>query len=105
MTTAAQARRCRTARWLDGSVRRDDRPTLAELTLGGYRVLLGDRDPVDVVEIARRLGVKAVTVRAWRARPATNFPPPRWAAAGGLWDWTEDILPWAKATGRWKTKE
>jgi len=51
-------------------------------------------DPVGAADIAERLGVKPVTVRAWQAR-RTNFPKPRWQVNGqATWDWA-DVRNWA----------
>ena len=55
--------------------------------------------PVGGKEVADRLGVKRETVAMWKLRGL--LPPPRWTISGeDAWDWTEDIEPWAKRTGR-----
>lgn len=59
-------------------------------------------DPVGTVEIAERLGVTRSTVDKWRLRDL-GFPSPRWTVGGRpAWDYTTDVLPWAKETGRLK---
>ncbi len=57
-----------------------------------------DVDPVGMVEIAERLGVRQQTVAMWKYRGL--LPPPRWTVSRlPAWDWA-DILKWAKETGR-----
>ena len=56
-------------------------------------------DPVGTVEIAKRLGVARRTVDQWRQRK-TGFPEPRWSVGGRpAWNYDE-VLAWAKETGR-----
>lgn len=55
-------------------------------------------DPVGVLEIAERLGVKRQTARMWRTRKL--LPPPDYVVSGlPGWEWGT-ILAWAEATGR-----
>jgi hypothetical protein len=55
-------------------------------------------DPVGVVDIASRLGVKRQTVAVWKVRGL--LPPPDWErGAGPLWEWST-IHEWALETGR-----
>lgn len=54
--------------------------------------------PLGIPEIAQLLEVKRATVDRWRARAI--FPDPAMVVAGTpLW-WRDDVLEWAKATGR-----
>jgi len=56
-------------------------------------------DPVGLVEIAERLGVKRETANQWSWRGL--LPAPRWTVSGApAWDWRLDIEPWARSTGR-----
>jgi hypothetical protein len=56
-------------------------------------------DPVGLIEIADRLGVRRQTADMWRTRGV--LPEPRWVVGGRpAWDWTTDIVPWAKETSR-----
>lgn len=55
-------------------------------------------EPVGLLEIAERLGVKKQTAQMWRHRQL--LPPPRWTVSGQpAWAW-RDILTWAEETGR-----
>lgn len=55
-------------------------------------------EPVGLLEIAERLGVKRQTAQMWRHRKV--FPPPRWLVSGQpAWDWS-DVEKWARETGR-----
>lgn len=59
-----------------------------------------EADPVGLLEIAERLGVKRQTARMWRQRGV--LPAPRWLVSGlPAWDWP-DIARWARETGRTK---
>jgi len=56
-------------------------------------------EPVGGLEVATRLGVQRKTVAMWKFR--SLLPPARWTVSGqDAWDWTRDIEPWARATGR-----
>lgn len=56
-------------------------------------------EPVGALEIAGRLGVRRETVAQWKQRKL--LPPARWTVSGeDAWDWTLDIEPWARETGR-----
>lgn len=56
-------------------------------------------DPVGIPEIAARLNVARATVDQWRFREL--LPAPRWIVGGRpAWDWTADVEPWARQTGR-----
>lgn len=55
-------------------------------------------EPVGVLEIADRLGVKQQTVAMWKYRGL--LPEPKWVVSGSpAWDW-KDIERWADETGR-----
>ena len=55
--------------------------------------------PVGLSDIARHLRVKPTTPRMWQHRHL--MPEPRWRVSGApVWDWEQDILPWAEATNR-----
>ncbi len=55
-------------------------------------------DPVGLVEIAQRLGVKRQTAKDWKQRGL--LPPPPWTVSGSpAWDWSQ-IEKWARETGR-----
>lgn len=55
-------------------------------------------EPVGLAEIAEQLGVARATVDQWRARDL--LPEPRWTV-GGRPAWSlDDILRWARETGR-----
>ena len=55
-------------------------------------------EPVGLVEIAERLGVKPQTARMWRHREL--LPEPSWVVSGQpAWHWP-DIEAWARRTGR-----
>jgi predicted DNA-binding transcriptional regulator AlpA len=55
-------------------------------------------EPVGLIEIAERLGVKRATVDMWKLRGL--LPPAKWTVGGRpAWDWA-DIMAWAKETGR-----
>lgn len=55
-------------------------------------------DPVGVVDIAERMGVKQDTVSQWQFRKL--LPPPKWYVSRlPAWDW-KDIVKWAKESGR-----
>lgn len=58
----------------------------------------GKADPVGVLEIASRLGVKDRTVHQWQFRQI--MPPPDYASINGgkAWEW-KTILKWAGVTG------
>ena len=66
-------------------------------------------DPVGIVEIVDRLGISRATVDQWKLRYSAEkvagtslvpFPEPRWTVGGRpAWNWDE-IVAWAKATGR-----
>lgn len=63
--------------------------------------------PVAVSDIAVLLGVSVHTVNQWRKRAATAkqvepFPGPVGKVAGADYWWAEEILAWAKRTGRIK---
>lgn len=59
-------------------------------------------EPVGLAEIATRLGVEPQTARNWRTRGV--LPAPRWTVSGyPAWDWSRDIKPWARETGRLAT--
>ena len=59
-------------------------------------------EPVGAFEIAGRLGVRRETVATWKQR--NLLPPARWTVSGqDAWDWTLDIEPWARETGRMPT--
>lgn len=54
---------------------------------------------VGINEIAERLGVKRNAVDQWRHYKV--MPPAPWLISGHpVWDWEEDIVPWAIRTGR-----
>jgi hypothetical protein len=56
-------------------------------------------EPVGLLEIADRLGVKLQSAQNWRTRGV--LPPPRWTVSGHpAWSWRHDIEPWARETGR-----
>lgn len=59
-------------------------------------------DPVGLMEIAARLGVRPQTARNWRSRGTQELmPEPRWTISGiPVWDWVLDVEPWARATSR-----
>lgn len=58
-----------------------------------------DVEPVGIVEIVDRLGVKRGTVLAWRKR-GLGFPDPRWTVGGRpAWDW-RDVEAWARKMDR-----
>lgn len=63
-------------------------------------------EPVGLVEIAERLGVKRETAGMWHYRSQRGelpvpMPEPRWTVSGGpAWRWS-DIEKWARRTGRW----
>jgi hypothetical protein len=58
-------------------------------------------DIVGLNEIADRLGVERSTPDRWRYRGL--LPEPRLIVSGTpLWDWDNDIEPWARRTGRWR---
>ena len=55
-------------------------------------------DPVGVLEISERLGVKQRTVSMWKYREL--LPEPRWTVSGmPAWEW-RDIERWARKTDR-----
>lgn len=57
-----------------------------------------DVEPVGIVEIAARLGVKRQTVDVWKIRGV--LPAPRWLVGGRpCWLWS-DVERWAQETGR-----
>lgn len=56
-------------------------------------------DPVGLKEIAERLGVRQQTAKDWKWKGL--LPEPRWTVGGdAAWDWSADIEPWARRTGR-----
>lgn len=56
-------------------------------------------DVVGINEIADRIGKPRNTVKVWRHRGI--LPEERWSVSGiPAWDWTLDIVPWLKETGR-----
>lgn len=58
-------------------------------------------EPVGLLEIAERLGVRAQTARNWRTRGV--LPAPAWVVSGmPAWEWTT-IEEWARSTGRLST--
>jgi hypothetical protein len=58
-------------------------------------------DPVGLVEIASRLGLRRQTIAMWRMRHPDTFPTPRWTVSTlPAWDWRRDIVPWLIATDR-----
>lgn len=55
-------------------------------------------EPVGMIEIAERLGVRRQTVQQWRFRGL--LPDPAWTISGDpAWDWAV-IEHWARETGR-----
>jgi len=55
-------------------------------------------EPVGLVEIAQRLGVKRQTAAMWHYRGL--LPEPRWRVSGQpAWEWA-DIERWVTETGR-----
>lgn len=63
--------------------------------------------PVAVSDIAVLLGVTVNTVNAWRKRAAgakqvEPFPPASGKVAGTDYWWDDDVLAWARRTGRLK---
>lgn len=57
------------------------------------------QDPISTLEIAELLDVAKVTVRQWRARGL--FPEPAATISGTpLWP-KQQVVAWAKETGRW----
>lgn len=61
---------------------------------------MAEADPVGIVEIAERLGVRRATVDQWRYHETGGFPAPKWTVGGRpAWDWS-DIKRWAESTGR-----
>jgi predicted DNA-binding transcriptional regulator AlpA len=63
------------------------------------RCCLNHAEPVGLVEIAERLGIKRQTADQWRYI-GTTFPKQRWTVGGRpAWDWS-DIETWARETGR-----
>jgi uncharacterized protein YjcR len=66
-----------------------------------------DRRPVAVSDIAALLGVSVNTVNQWRKRAAWTtqvapMPPAAGKVAGIDYWWDDQILDWAKETGRLK---
>lgn len=66
-----------------------------------------DHKPVAVSDIAALLGVSVNTVNQWRKRAAgatkaIPFPPAVGKVAGIDYWWDDQILDWAKASGRLK---
>ena len=60
-------------------------------------------EPVGVVDIAKRLGVKQQTVAMWRYRGL--LPEAPWSVSSQpAWNWP-DIQRWAEATGRLRAEE
>jgi hypothetical protein len=49
-------------------------------------------------EIAAKLDARKQTVQQWISRGV--IPKPRFWISGPVWDWEEDIYPWARATRR-----
>ncbi|MCA1832577.1 MAG: hypothetical protein LC750_07570 [Actinobacteria bacterium] len=60
-----------------------------------------DPEPVGLLEIAERLGVRPQTARNWRGGDVrVPMPAPRWTVSGmPAWAW-DDVEAWARATGR-----
>ncbi|MGJ6961163.1 hypothetical protein ACSDR0_04575 [Streptosporangium sp. G11] len=63
--------------------------------------------PVAVSDVAALLGVTVNTVNQWRKRAASAkqvepFPPASGKVAGTDYWWADEILAWAKRTGRVK---
>lgn len=55
-------------------------------------------EPVGLVEIAERLGVRKETAHVWRTRGV--MPEPTWTVGGRpAWNWP-DVEAWARETGR-----
>lgn len=55
-------------------------------------------EPVGLVEIAERLGVKRGTAKQWHHRRL--LPAPRWVVSGApAWDWSA-VERWARESGR-----
>ena len=74
------------------------RPTAPDADQWELWVSQAPVEPVGVVDIARRLGVRQQTVAMWRYRGL--LPDPRWSVSNQpAWDW-QDIRRWAESTGR-----
>lgn len=63
------------------------------------------RRPLAVSDVAVELGVSVHTVHQWRKRAAgakqvEPFPPPVGKVAGADYWWSDEIVAWAKRTGR-----
>lgn len=66
-----------------------------------------ERRPVAVSDVASLLGVSINTVNAWRKRAAgakqvEPFPPAVGKVAGIDYWWEDEVLAWARRTGRVK---
>jgi hypothetical protein len=66
--------------------------------------------PVGIDGIAERLGVSENTVIAWRRRSkewvnVPAFPEPEGKISGRDWWWLDDVLTWARKTGRLKEEK
>lgn len=63
--------------------------------------------PLAVSDVATFLAVSVHTVNQWRRRAATAkqvepFPPPAGKVAGVDYWWEDDVVGWARRTGRLK---
>ncbi|MFF0860869.1 helix-turn-helix domain-containing protein [Nonomuraea sp. NPDC003560] len=66
--------------------------------------------PVAVSDIAALLDVSVHTVHQWRKRAASAkrvepFPDPAGTVAGADYWWADQVLAWAKRTGRIKEEQ
>lgn len=70
-----------------------------------------ERWPVGIDGIAEALGVTQNTVVTWRRRSAKEwvhverFPEPAGQISGRDWWWLDDVLTWARKTGRLKEEK